>query len=145
MTTRQLSILTIVGGILAAAGSLLPWATITSGFGAIDVAGTRGDGLFSLALGAAVALVGFVRYGSGSARLGIVTTILGGLVLALGAFELVNLNSRIGDAEGDVVRLDTGVGLYLVIVGGAIALIDGMKGKSEPGSPPTSPSTSLPD
>jgi hypothetical protein len=139
MTTRQFAVLTIVGGILAAAGSLLPWATISSGFGTIDLAGTRGDGVLTLVLGAALALVGFVRYGGqGPNWLAGLGTVIGLGVLAIGAYDYLNLQSRLS-GSGNGIDAGAGVGLYLVILGGAAGLFGGMKGKAEPVTPLSPP------
>ena len=41
----------LAGAVGLAVGSLLPWASVTSLFGQIDVAGTDGDGKYTLVLG----------------------------------------------------------------------------------------------
>src|SRR3989304_3752692 len=54
MTHKQAAILTLAGGALVMIGSFLPWVTIMSGFGQIDLAGTSGEGI--IARGAFVSL-----------------------------------------------------------------------------------------
>lgn len=132
MTNRQLAILGMVGGALAIAGSLLPWATVTSAFGGASVNGIEGDGKFSLGLGAVIALAAFIRYGGGSARLPLVIAVLGILTLLLGVMTYMNVSERV---EAASIRSSVGVGIYLVILGGVAALLSGQRGKQETAPP----------
>ena len=56
---------------LVAVGSFLPWATVMSGFGQIDLAGTSGDGILTIVVGAVIALAAFLNVeGPGVGRTG---------------------------------------------------------------------------
>lgn len=138
MTDKQYALLALVGGIVAAIGSLLPWATIRSGFGSIDITGTNGDGVITLALGVIVAGLGFARFGGQSTGIVRNAASLLGLAIALvGVYDYTNLASRIGEIQSDYVSGVAGVGLYVVIVGGFIAFVSGPRGKTEaPSAPP---------
>ena len=56
----------LVGGGLVLIGSFLPWATVTTVFGTISVAGTNGDGKITLGVGLAIVLVSILELTGGS-------------------------------------------------------------------------------
>jgi hypothetical protein len=121
MTQRQAAILTMVGGALVGVGSLLPWATVSSAFGSISVNGIEGDGVFTLILGGAITLLGFLAYGGAAPRM--LTFLLAIAALGLGGFELINISSRLGDAGSEFVRASVGVGVYLIVAGALAAVL----------------------
>lgn len=117
------AILTMIGGILVAAGSLLPWATISSGFGVLSVNGIEGDGVFTLAIGGGVTLLGYLEFAGGGPRWGpgaaFVLSLAG---LALGLFEYTNISGRVNETDSEFLRASVGIGVYLILVGAAVAL-----------------------
>jgi hypothetical protein len=119
MTNRQAAILVTVGGLLVAVGSLLPWITLTSGFGSASVAGIEGDGILTLILGGVIALLGFLAYGGTGPRF--VTFLLSVGALAFGGWELVTLSGKLSST--DTARVAVGMGLYIVVGGAVVALI----------------------
>lgn len=123
MTERQIAILGIVGGVMVIAGSLLPWATITTGLGTVSVNGTQGDGVFTLGLGAVIALASFGRYGS---------SVMPWARWAIAALGVLTLVIAAQDARAVTSPASIGTGLFVVFLGGAAALLAGAKGKPAP-------------
>lgn len=126
MTNRQPAILTMVGGILVAAGSLLPWATVSSGFGSISLNGIEGDGKFTLAVGAALTLVGYLRFVGGGSK-ALLTLLLSIAALGLGLIEYANASKVLDAAGSEFARTSIGIGLYLILLGGAVALFGALR------------------
>jgi hypothetical protein len=123
MSERQGAMLLLAGGALAAIGSLLPWATVSSGFGSVSINGIEGDGRFTVVLGGALALLGFLRLGTpprGNPIIGFLLAILLGIV---GALAYSNLSGGLADAESEFVRASIGIGLYLVLAGAIAGII----------------------
>lgn len=114
MATTQ--ILTIVGGIAIAIGSLLPWVTAQHIFGSTSFAGTDGDGLLTLVVGAIVALLAWLRLDSSGGQAGVLI----GCVLT-GIIGLGVVANTIGGSGSDVVLSSVGPGLYVVLIGAALA------------------------
>lgn len=145
MTHRQAAIAVVVGGILVAVGSLLPWATATTGFGSISIAGTDGDGKITLVLGAVAALVGFLSIETTSQGLRVTAFIAGALAGLAGAMDYSSLDKRLNEASSDAIRASIGPGLYLVLVGavaigwGAVSLKPDAAAAGEPPGAPAGP------
>lgn len=100
-------------GALMAIGSFLPWARV----GIFSVAGTDGDGIFTLIGGVVVALVGTANRAS-------VITGLGTVVVA--GFSMWIVTSVFSNFDiGDIGS--TGSGLYLTGLASLFALIAGFK------------------
>jgi hypothetical protein len=119
----------IGGAILVAIGSVLPWVSVSVLFnGQLSIAGTEGDGMFTLILAFVVILLGVVGLNE---RLGIGASIgaLVGSAVAL-ITGIVNLldPSRIGGTTVNVFGTDqagpsAGVGLILVLIGAGVSII----------------------
>jgi len=113
----------LAGAVGLAVGSLLPWASVTSLFGQIDVAGTDGDGKYTLVLGL-VAALGFVMR----------RWIVGGACAALGAgicvYDMIRLNNRISDLDDELLVASIGFGLYVAVAGGVVAVLAAVVGRS---------------
>lgn len=102
--------------LLVLLGSLLPWATVETGFGSISVRGTEGDGVLTLllALAGGAAAVAVVMARKPMAAIGGI--VAGGLALAIGLFDFIDLARATGDSGG-LVQAHTGFGLWLVLLG----------------------------
>ena len=147
MTNRQPAILTMVGGILVAAGSLLPWATVSSGFGSISLNGIEGDGKFTLAVGAALTLVGYLRFVGGGSK-ALLTLLLSIAALGLGLIEYANASKVLDAAGSEFARTSIGIGLYLILLGGAVALFGALRrgrDAAKPAPPAGGPPPPVPD
>lgn len=116
-------LLVVVGGVLAAIGAFLPWATLSSGFlsrsiGGMDVTGS--DAVVVLAAGLLTAIPWPWLPWEAPARPG-VSILLGLILLALTYLETSTLRPTGGD-----VTLTIGVGLWAVGIGGVLALLGGL-------------------
>lgn len=142
-------ILAILGGALLVIGSILDWATLdvalagqtlSESFGGLD----GSDGWITLGSGAVAIAVGIVAMSSGGRRVLAILAILAGLVGGgVGLYDAVTAESNsldefaegIGATRGDVdaaietgeleFELSIGIGLYLAIAGGVLALVGG--------------------
>lgn len=115
--------LAAAGGALGALGSLLPWATVTTVFGSIDVAGTKGDGKWTAAIGAGVvflAVVGVVQRLKGAM---ISAGVLAAVGAAVAGYDLSQASNKYASVSTDVAHVDVGIGLYLCVGGFVAALI----------------------
>jgi lysylphosphatidylglycerol synthetase-like protein (DUF2156 family) len=116
---RQVTIVALVGSIMVAVGSLLPWVEIRTGLGGVTANGTEGDGVFTLIVGALMSVVAFLAMENptGVKQRSIFT---GGIVAALIAgFHVLQ--------RGSVTILETtipaivGIGVWIVLVGAVVA------------------------
>lgn len=113
----------VVGGLTIIIGSLLPWVTVSSGFGSFSAAGTEGDGQITLALGAItiiVALGKFARAGRTTA-LNVLLLLCGLVALGIAIYDIGNVGSAMSDTVA-FARGSVGVGLYIVVLGGFVTL-----------------------
>jgi len=114
-----------VGGLLVAAGSFLPWVTV-SGLLSISRSGIDGggDGLFTLTLGIVLALVAAGAFSSGElGRFSRVIGVLCGLAaLGIAVYDGTNL-ARIGASISGLASVSIGAGIYMVVVGAGLAVI----------------------
>lgn len=152
--------LMLVGGALLALGSFLTWFTFTgpdvseSGNG-ID----GGDGWITF--GAAVVLLaaGIAALKAGRRALGVLALLAGLVGAAVGTYDALSARDQLADEvavqngisaeqarqlvddvlDSDDYELSIGIGLYLVIAGGAIGLVGGamqvMAGRGASGAP----------
>jgi hypothetical protein len=117
----------LVGGCLVLLGSFLPWATVTTVFGTVNVAGTNGDGTITLGLGLVIVLLSILELTTSGVRTVklAVGFIAGILAAAIGVLDVANVNDRIADVSSDVAQAAVGVGLYMVIAGGVAVIVGG--------------------
>lgn len=114
----------LIGGILAAIGSFLPWA-IAKVFGEVSqVAGIKGAGIFTLIL--AVLGIFFLLVGMKRRKAAIGTIIMGLLILVLCIQQMSMVKESIERSIPGVAEVHIGYGLYLTLIGGAVLLIGGI-------------------
>jgi hypothetical protein len=115
--TKRLVLLLAAGAVIL--GSVLPWATVTTVFGTISLAGTEGDGIITLIGGVVAGLAVLIR----RFRLACLAF---GLTAAIAVYDITNVNRSIGDIDSEFVRTSVGYGLWIIvaaaIVGTLIAL-----------------------
>lgn len=145
MTDKQYALLGIVGGALAVAGCLLPWVSLSTGFGEVSVSGTRGDGIIFLFVGLIVAGVSFGRY-AGATPDGIrILVSLAGLGLVAYAIWTILRVTELAESQDDSVLSSVGVGLYLLLAGGVVSFVSGAKGKAQQTpAPPAATAAAIP-
>ncbi|MEZ5406577.1 MAG: hypothetical protein R2761_01040 [Acidimicrobiales bacterium] len=127
--------------LLVLLGSLLPWATIDTGFGSFSVRGTEGDGVLTLllALAGGAAAVAVVMARKPMAAIGGI--VAGGLSLLIAGYDFLDL-ARVSGGGG-LVEAHVGFGLWLVLLGslamtGASIAILVLNKEQSSGAAPTS-------
>lgn len=117
MNTKTLG---IIGAAAMGVGAFLPWASITAAFvGTISKSGIDGGDGWGFVVFAVLVAVGAVN------GLPWMPAIFGGLGLALGIYEAVDINNRIGDVA-DLATASIGLGLWLCIAGSVAAIVAGV-------------------
>lgn len=102
----------VVCGAVIALGAFLPWVTL----GAFAISGVTGDGIFAIAIGAAMIVAGVAGFG-GSRPAVYGVQALGGLAFALAFFEGYQLYNR----TSEFTLTSVGTGILVIGVTGLIA------------------------
>jgi hypothetical protein len=108
----------VAAAVAALIGSFLPWVSIVSIFGSIEVSGfTAGDG--KLTAGAAViamllGYLGLTKGNNGPVVLAILAA-LGGAIASI--YDLTNIQNAINGSESEGMAVTVGYGLYLCSAG----------------------------
>jgi len=125
VTNKTGPIVTLTGAGLAIIGALLPWATVSSVFGTVSVTGTDGDGVIVLVVSAIIALLATLELTSRSGReLRIGSALLAALVGIVALVDYNNIADHVASTDLEGVGVATiGVGLYVVLLGAAVAFI----------------------
>lgn len=127
MTHRNAAILVIVGGAMMVVGSFMPWISARTGLGSISVAGTDGDGVVTLLLGGAAALIALVHLDrpiAGLLRGGIFLAGAIGVVVAV--IDYGAASERISGIDSAAVAASVGAGLYIVGLGSVATAFGGL-------------------
>jgi hypothetical protein len=115
-----------LGALGLVIGALLPWAHITAAFvGKVSKAGYEGDGAFTGGIGLLIligALVSKGKVGKPYSVASAVFSVIAGLILLV---DLAQVGSIGADLEFAVVQ--TGVGIYLSLVGAFLAFLGGLR------------------
>ena len=110
------------GFALVLLGSFLPWARVISIFGTISITATDGDGGLTMVL-AVLGLLCIAISLTGRHWLTSPGLIVAVLALWVGLHDLFNIDSL---ADSDFASIETGAGLWLVVIGGALAVVGGL-------------------
>lgn len=127
MTHRNAAVLVIVGGAMMVIGSFMPWISARTGLGSINVAGTDGDGVFTLLFGGAAALIALVHLDrpiAGFLRGGIFLAGAVGVVIAV--LDYSAAAERISGIDSEAVAASVGAGLYIVGLGAVATAFGGL-------------------
>jgi hypothetical protein len=125
-----------VSGALIGLGSFLPWITVLS----LSRSGLDGglDGIMTLAIGIILVLVAVASFaGTGLGRGGRILSLFGGL----GAVEVAILDgsdvaNRIASVSSEYVSGSMGMGLYVVGIGGVLAVLVALFGGRQKSAAP---------
>jgi hypothetical protein len=90
-------------------GAFLPWVTA----GIFSVAGTDGDGVFTLVIGGIVGVLGFLKRPNGTRLINGISAVLFALALLIAFNIVVNIDDGIGTVGG---------GLVLTILAGIVGM-----------------------
>jgi len=136
MNNRTGSILAIIGGALMAGGSFLPWLSARSGFGTLDITGIEGDGIISLIAGVLVAIIALDRFDrpmSRSARAVVILASIGAAAVVLVNFQEAQRRISNVNVDTDAIVASVGLGLWVVGLGVALALVASFRAFTERG------------
>ena len=148
------AILAIVGGALLAIGSFLTWAEVSGGGTSVTATGIDGsDGWITLVCGSVVLVAGLTFLRTGGKRAIAVFAILAGIIGGgLGLYDALTAEDRVLDDAAEELAtefggtkeevralldeaidsgqlgISLGVGLYMVIAGGALGIVGGILG-----------------
>lgn len=141
------SVLAIVGGALLAIGSFLVWVTLSGGGFDESTTGVDGsDGWITFAAGLVAILAGFLAIRSGRRAIAVVVILAGLVGGGLGVYDALTVRDSIAEelapqlgvsveearagvdllVDGGQLEISMGIGLILVLAGGALALIGGL-------------------
>jgi hypothetical protein len=145
------AILAIVGGALLAIGSFLTWATVSGAGTEVSAKGVDGsDGYVTLVAGLVALVCGLAAMKAGRRVLAVLTILAGIVGAGLGIYDALTAKDSVLDAAAEEVAIQVGatpedvralldqaidagqlgisisLGLYIVIGGGALALVGGV-------------------
>lgn len=121
----------VLGALLIGGGSFLPWVTVNSiiSIGRSGIDG-GGDGVFTLVIGAVLLLLAIARINSvGLGLLARSVALVGGLAaIAIGVYDGANLANRLTELSSNFVSGSVGAGIFVVVIGGGVALVAALIG-----------------
>ena len=167
------AIVTIVGGVLLAVASFLPWAKVSGSGASVTAKGLDGsDGYITLAAGLIAVVAGLVMLRATRRVLAVVAVLVGLVGGGIALYDALTAKDSVLDAaaeelapsfgvSADQVRaaldqavdsgtlgVSIGVGLYIAIAGGLVAIAGGVLGLretvAEPVAAPTAPTPATP-
>jgi hypothetical protein len=136
------AVVILLGGVLFAVGSFLPWATASSAFASASKSGMEGgDGMITVFLGIVIALLGLMRLqrpGLPGSRAAMV--LLGVIALGLAIFEGANISNRLAETTSAYVVTSVGIGIYVMGVGAVLVIAASLFGaQAKPPVPTATP------
>ena len=142
--------LALAGGVAAGVGSFLPWVEFSAGPISEQATGVSGwEGKATLIASIVVVVAAARAFAGGSSRLRPTASIGGLVAIGVGTYTAVTAREQLLDAaEGELPRvavqdaLDSGllelslaVGIFIVIVGGALCVLGGLLSFDAPQTP----------
>lgn len=117
---NRLALVVLLSAAAIIVGSLMPWANI-SGLVSGSIAGTEGDGVVTMALGAVLAIVAVTQNGrpSWSSNAALLALLISIAALGVAVASVIQLG-RLTDI-GPFVDASPGAGLYVVIMSSVVA------------------------
>jgi hypothetical protein len=116
------NIAALVGAGFIAIGSFLQWASVTvAGAVTITKNGLDGDGVITLPVGIAIAVCAFFEL-AGRRNLAWVTLVVSLLCGTISVYDALDVKNTAGAAGGLITATHVGSGLWLAVVGSAVAV-----------------------
>jgi len=114
------------GGAVATLGVFLPWMSVVSGFGGIDVTGMdTDDGKIVVLLAIAVAIIGIVMLRTPKRMpVAALAVAVPGLIVSI--IDYKDVSDRVSGVSSEFARAEVGYGLYMTIAGFAAAILGGL-------------------
>ena len=127
--TTQLQVMVFGGAAFVVVGSLLPWVKAEAGLFSVTKNGIDGDGVLTLLLAVALGLVFLL--GRNAKAVAWLVIVLAALVLAIAIYDTVDVSNKadeLGSRSSALfhVTASVGVGLWLTLAAGAVALVGGI-------------------
>jgi Protein of unknown function (DUF2510) len=132
------ALILLIGAAALIVGALLPWATASAGFISVSKAGTDGDGVITLVLGAVIALFALFAWKPQSHQLAVIVGVGAGLAAGgVAIYDIVNVSNAVNTAQSrsTLVHASVGSGLYVTAVGAAIAIVGALVKNGETKKP----------
>lgn len=111
------------GGIVAGAalviGGIAPWATVSSIFGTVNVAGTNGDGWIVIVVGA---LTIFLFAIARTTAVRVLRIVAGAVAVLVAVIDVANVQ-RVAQQSTDLAEASVGWGLWLCLVAAFAVLV----------------------
>ncbi len=104
--------LVIGGSVGLVVGAFLPWATV----GPFDIAGTDGDGVLTLIIGALVAALAWTRKAPRA------VIVLVGIAVLIGVYDLVDVG-RVAGGDEELFDVSIGIGLIITVAASVVAVV----------------------
>ncbi len=117
----QIGVGALVGAAVALAGSFLPWVSVISAFGSIDVGGfDAGDGKITAGAALAAGLLGYLGLTTRDNRQVLAALVAALVGLGVAIYDFVNVGSKVSSVNSEYARASVGYGLYACLAGFAI-------------------------
>ena len=117
----------LLGSVMAAVGSFMPWAKASFLFMSMEVSGVEaGDGIISLVAAVAAGVLSLLILGQNARLFGFLTMIAGGVAAATALYDIGNYYQMVSEEPlvGGLTELAEGI--YITAAGGAIAAGSGL-------------------
>jgi hypothetical protein len=128
-TSRTDAYLLLAAAALVVAGSFLPWVKATAVLvGTITRSGTEGgDGWWSILLAVPLAIFAIRRLSASHAQIpGLVALLFSAILGVLTVYEIADVSNKVSDVNdvaAGLARAEIGVGLWMLLIGTALAVI----------------------
>jgi hypothetical protein len=120
----------LIGAILMIIGAIMPWASVMG----IGVSGLEGDGWFCLIAGVIAGVFAFLKLNWGK-WIVVLMGLVGAVVGIIDYMKIKDAVAATGAMAEAGMGISIGIGMYLVIVGGIVALIGGFITKKATAGP----------
>lgn len=138
----------LLGGVIMAIGSFLPWISLTQGLESMSFNGMGSElegGILTLLVGGAIELAALAAREEPGRNGSLPAAILGILGIGIVGYYLLDIVSAINVLKPQGIQLSIEVGLVAIPVGGMLAVVGGYRhnpGEAEAPANPTEPLTS---